>query len=210
VTTLPGKRVAGVSAAGLRITPSDGHTTVGSVDIWADPATGLPLQVEITGRGARRPVLVTRFLEVSLTAPAAAVLVPPAPRPGIGFTATSTPDLVRTLGRWLVVPLPPQVAGQPRREPVTGLSTVAVYGTGLAQFTVVPLPRRIGAEAYGNALKWGIPLVVPGGDGVVISTPLLSVAVVRNTATRRTYLLAGLVDGVLLGQAGTELVGVQP
>jgi hypothetical protein len=210
VTALPGKRVAGVSAAGLRITPSDRHTTVGSVDIWADPANGLPLQIEITGRASRRPVLVTRFLEVSLTDPAAAVLVPPVPRPGIGFTATSTPDLVSTLGRWLVAPLPPQVAGQPRREPVTGLSTAAVYGTGLAQFTVVPLPRRIGAEAYGNALRWGTPLDIPGGDGVLISTSLLSVAVVRPATGRRTYLLAGLVDGQLLAQAGADLAGVQP
>jgi len=210
VTALPAKRVAGVAAAGLRITPSDRHTTVGSVDIWADPATGLPLQVKITGRGSRRPVLVTRFLEVSLTAPAAAVLVPPAPRPGIGFTATSTPDLVSALGRWLVAPLPPQVAAQPRREPVTGLSTVAVYGTGLAQFTVVPLPRRLAAEVYRNALKWGSPLDVPGGDGVLISTSLLSVAVVRPATGRRAYLLAGLVDGQLLGQAGTELAGPQP
>jgi hypothetical protein len=210
VTALPGQRVAGIAAAGLRITPSDRHTTVGSVDIWADPATGLPLQVEITGRGSRRPVLVTRFLEVSLTPPADAVLTPPAPRPGVGFTATGTPDLVSALGRWLVLPLPAQVAGQPRREPVTGLSTVAAYGTGLAQFTVVPLPRRIGAEAYDNAQHWGTPLDVPGGAGVLISTSLLSVAVVRSASGRRTYLLAGLVDGQLLGQAGAELAGVQP
>src|SRR6266542_12036 len=52
---------------------------VRSIDIWADPATGLPLQAEITGRGTARPILVTRFLEVSLTTPGPDVLTPPAP-----------------------------------------------------------------------------------------------------------------------------------
>ncbi|MEU8610735.1 hypothetical protein AB0C29_22375 [Actinoplanes sp. NPDC048791] len=80
---LPGKRIAGVVAAGLRIVPVAPGTTVAHIDVWADPASGLPLQAEITARGARRPVFVTRFLEVSLTAPAAAVLDPPAPGPGI-------------------------------------------------------------------------------------------------------------------------------
>jgi hypothetical protein len=211
VTALPGKRVAGIAAAGLRITPADPHTTVGSVDIWADPATGLPLQTEITGRGADRPVLVTRFLDVSLTAPAAGVLTPPAPRPGVGFATTDTPDIVSTLGRRLFDPLPAQVAGQPRRAPVTSLSGVAVYGSGLAQFVVVSLPGRIGYEAYRNAALWGTPLTLAGGgEGALISTSLLSVALVRPTGVRRTYLLAGLVDGTLLGQAGAELAGVQP
>src|SRR5690348_5049700 len=42
-------RVAGQSAAGLRITPADAATTVGPVDRWADPSSGLPLLVEIFG-----------------------------------------------------------------------------------------------------------------------------------------------------------------
>ena len=37
--------------------------TIGRVDIWAD-ATGLPLQVEITGRSTGQGVLTSRFLQM--------------------------------------------------------------------------------------------------------------------------------------------------
>ena len=43
------------SAAGLRMTPADPASTVGRVDIWADPSSGLPLMVEVFGRGSGRP-----------------------------------------------------------------------------------------------------------------------------------------------------------
>ena len=48
-------RVAGQSAAGLRVTPADPASTVGRVDIWADPSSGLPLMVEVFGRGSGPP-----------------------------------------------------------------------------------------------------------------------------------------------------------
>ena len=46
---LPSRRIAGRDAAGLRVTPTDPQTTVGRVDIWADPTTALPLRVEVAG-----------------------------------------------------------------------------------------------------------------------------------------------------------------
>jgi hypothetical protein len=58
----------GRDAAGLRVTPSDPQTTVGSVDIWADPTTALPLRVEVAGRTGP-PLLSTELLEVSTGRP---------------------------------------------------------------------------------------------------------------------------------------------
>ena len=49
---IPSLRVAGQSAAGLRITPADPASTVGHIDIWAQPGSGLPLMVDIFGRGS--------------------------------------------------------------------------------------------------------------------------------------------------------------
>ena len=72
LSRLPSRRVAGVDAAGLRLVPADPATTIGAIDIWADPASGLPLDVAIIGRGASKPVLVTSFLQVSEQRPAAA------------------------------------------------------------------------------------------------------------------------------------------
>ena len=75
-------RVAGQSAAGLRVTPADPASTVGQVDIWAAPASGLPLMVEIFGRGSGRPALESQFFQVSPWRPDPRVLTPsgaPAP-----------------------------------------------------------------------------------------------------------------------------------
>ena len=209
VAALAAKRVAGIAAAGLRITPADPHTTVRHVDIWADPATGLPLQAEITGRGMDRPVLITRFLEVTMGAPAADVLAPPDPRPGVGFTVTRRLDVVSALDQALSGRLPDRLAGQPRGDAVSGVSTVGVYGTGLARFVVLPLPGGIGYEAYTGAVRWGRRVTLPDGDGALITTALLSVLVVDSGTTGRTYLLAGLVDAALLQQAGAALAGFQ-
>src|SRR5436305_5327793 len=49
---LPARRVAGVAAAGVRVTPRSEQTTVAYIDVWAEARTGLPLALEVTGRGA--------------------------------------------------------------------------------------------------------------------------------------------------------------
>src|SRR5689334_12135197 len=79
VSALPGRNVAGVAAAGLRLVPADPDTTIGRVDVWADPATGLPVRVEVTARGQQAPILVTEFQQLEQTAP---VVEAPRPVPG--------------------------------------------------------------------------------------------------------------------------------
>ena len=74
VTGLAPRRVAGIAAAGLRVIPGDPASTVARIDIWADPASGLPLQVEVFGRGSGQPALETQFLQVSSWHPVPAVL----------------------------------------------------------------------------------------------------------------------------------------
>ena len=52
-------RMAGIDAAGLRLVPTSSQTTIGAVELWADPATGLPVQVEVFARGASTPELTS-------------------------------------------------------------------------------------------------------------------------------------------------------
>ena len=53
VAPLPARRVAGRGRRpGCGCTPADPDTTVGRVDVWADPPTGLPLHVEVAPRTA--------------------------------------------------------------------------------------------------------------------------------------------------------------
>jgi hypothetical protein len=204
VEPLAGRRVAGVAAAGLRVVPAAPGTTVSHVDVWADPASGLPLQAELTARGGARPVFVSRFLEVTLGAPDARVLTPPAARPGMGNTVTAVPDVLGALNRWPSAGLPDRLAGQPRGEAVDGTDAVGVYGTGLARFVVLNVPRRFGAGAYDNAAAFGRSVPVPGGRAALLVTGLLTVLVVQGD---RTYLAAGLVEPATLERAAADLAG---
>ena len=201
---LPGKRVAGLAAAGLRIVPATADTTVSHIDIWADPGTGLPLQAEVTAKGGVRPVFVTRFLEVHMSVPAAEVLTPPTPRPDMGFTVTAAPDILSALNRWRPAVLPDRLAGSPRRDTVAGQAVAGVYGTGLAQFVAIALPGRFGSQAYHKVATFGQEVKVPAGNAALISTGLLSVLVVR---AQRTYLVAGLVQPAVLRHVAADLSG---
>jgi hypothetical protein len=208
VTALPDRRIAGVAAAGLRIVPADPSTTIARLDVWADPATGLPMQIEITAKGATRPVMTSRFLSFDTHAPTAAVVTPPRPRPGIGFTTTATPDLVSTINRFgAAAALPDTLVGRKRRTAVDGVSAAAIYGTGLTGLVTLVTPGRIGREVYDTVAKFGTTIRYPSGNATIISTSLLSVLVVRNTTIRRTFLVAGLVDPAVLRSAGEQLAG---
>ncbi|MCU7726999.1 hypothetical protein ODJ79_25000 [Actinoplanes sp. KI2] len=204
VTALAAKRVAGIDAPGLRLTPAGPDTTVAHVDIWADPRHGLPLQAEITAKGASRPVFTTRFLEIHFADPGAAVLTPPAPRAGIGYTVTEAPDILGAINRRRPVPLPPALAGYPRRDAVRGVSAAGVYGAGLSSFVVVALPGRFGAGAFEQISTYGQEVAVPAGSqAALIATGLLNLLVVRDPF--RTYLVAGPVTPALLKRVGTAL-----
>jgi hypothetical protein len=204
VERLAAKRVAGIAAAGLRLIPASPDTTVAHVDIWADPARGLPLQAEITAKGGVRPVFVTRFLEIHFSTPDAEVLTPPAPRRGIGYAVTEAPDVLSFLNRRRPVPLPPELAGLPRRDAVAGLTAAGVYGTGLSALVVVALPGRFGAAAFEQIRTYGQQVSLPGtGEAALIATGLLSVLVVH--AGNRTFLVSGLVGAPLMQRVAAAL-----
>jgi hypothetical protein len=206
LTALDARRVAGIDAAGLRITPLDAHTTVGHVDLWADPATGLPLQVEITGRGAAAPILVTRFLDLRIATPDDAALSPPPGGPSAGHTFTNGADVSRAFRSLRLGPLPDALAGSARTDdPATSVG-LGVYGTGFTRFVVIPIPRQTGSDAFDRAkAAAGVLLALPGGDGMALQTQLLTVMVVRAPSARRTYLVVGFVDLATLLPAASDL-----
>jgi hypothetical protein len=204
VESLPARRIAGVDAEGLRLIPASADTTVAHVDIWADPAHGLPLQAEVTAKGGVRPVFVTRFLEIHFSAPDAGVLTPPAPRPGIGYTVTQAPDILSAINQRRPIFLPAGLAGLPRRDSVAGLSAAGVYGTGLSSIVVVGLPGRYGGQAFQQVETYGRELTVPAGsEAALITTGLLSVLMVRTG--NRTFLVVGLVGPPLMQRVATSL-----
>ena len=209
---LPARRVAGVEAAGLRLTPDDPDTAIAWVDVWADPRTGLPVHVEVAGESAADPVFTSRFLEVRQAAPDPAALTPAAP-PGAGFATTTPADSAEALGNVLNAQLPDTLVGK-ARSPIAfaeGVTGAGVYGTGFSTLVVVGLPGRLGRQTLEAARDNGaaeIPLA--GAQGYELrAAPLAALVVHRpgDRSYRRTWLLTGLVDPQLLRRAAAELVG---
>jgi len=128
VSMLPPQRVAGQSAAGLEIALTIPQSTIARADIWAVPASGLPLLVEVFGRGATRPALETRFLQVGPWTPDPAVLTPRR-SPGTGFTTTTPSDLGGVLKHLDNELLPASLAGLGRQP--SSVPQIGVYGSGL-------------------------------------------------------------------------------
>ncbi|TCO48801.1 hypothetical protein EV192_11522 [Actinocrispum wychmicini] len=205
VSAIASKRVAGVSAAGLRLAPADPDTTVGYVDMWADPDSGLPLQVELTAKGASSPVIMGRFLEIDLGPPPESALSYEV-GPDVGFNTAELPDVTSVLASGGLVRPPGRLAGRARRsDALAGLPGVGLYGAGLSSFVMLQLPRDLANSAVDAAVKAGAQQTE---DFVRLEIPPLSLAVQRVPRNRRTYLLAGLVSATVLQQAGTELAAL--
>jgi hypothetical protein len=208
ISRLPSQRVAGVDAAGLRLSPDDPDTTIGAVDIWADPASGLPVEVDLIGQGSSQPILVTRFLELNETRPSLAVVTPD-PAPGVGITTTRLPDISGILNRF-GPPLPGQIAGMNRVPAPSGLQDVAAYGSGFSRFAVLPLPNRVGQSALNAAEDAGAGgISLSGGTGALIDTPLLTVLLAQSQSGGPVFLLTGAVTPTLLIRAGSDLLTEQ-
>ncbi|WP_426503342.1 hypothetical protein ACPPVO_37695 [Dactylosporangium sp. McL0621] len=189
--TLPARRIAGTAAAGLRVVPADPDTTIGAIDMWADPQTGLTLEVDVAG------ALTTRFLDAG-TAPPAADVVEPRAAGSSGFASTTQSEITSSLNSVARANLPGSLAGRAR---VPGpLSALAVYGGGLSRFVVVAVPGRLGERTL-NALRdaGGQPLA----NGYLLRSSVLNLAVTRSG--RRTYLVAGFVTPELITRAAGEL-----
>lgn len=200
---LPTQRVAGVDAAGLRLVPVDAASTISAVEIWADPRTGLPVQVKVFGQGEVAPLLVSRFLDLREIRPAAATLRPQ-PGPGIDRTTTSLPDATGVLNGF-GPPLPGQLGWIQRVANPSGLSDVAAYGSGFSRFAVVPLPPRVGNPALSAASGVGATITLANGTAVVVQTPLIAMLLAR-APTGQVYLLTGAVTASRLEYAAARLL----
>jgi hypothetical protein len=204
VTPLPARRIAGIAASGLRLRPADPGTTVGQVDIWADPDNGLPLRVEVTARGGTQPVLISQFVDIGFGAPNPTALAPPV-QPDGQTARVAAPDILGAVDGLGRASLPPVLAGYQRQPQLPGLPGVGRYGTGLSTFVVLPLPRNVGSSAIDAVTKaGGTKITVRRGRAVLIQIPLLNV-LIEQVGCRQTYLLAGLVNHAAIEQAATTL-----
>ena len=203
VSLLPPQRVAGQSAAGLAVRPASPQSTIAQADIWASPATGLPLLVQVFGRGVAQPALQTEFLEAGPWQPDNSVLAPQL-GPGTGFTSTTPGNFAGVLKNLDDEVLPGTLGGLARAP--SPVPQIGVYGTGLTAFAVLTFRRGTGGQLLTDALDAGAaPLSYTDGTGAVASAPLVNLELVHPYASPDTFLLVGFVSRTTLEQAGAVL-----
>jgi hypothetical protein len=213
ISALPPQEIAGIAADGLEIRPSSADSTIGKVDIWADPATGVPLQVAVYARGAARAALSTRFQDVKLTSPAASD-VTFTPAPGLPVSVATSSDVTALLDNRAFIPLPTSLGGLPAAQSLSGYgAAVSGYGSGFTTFALLYLGDRLGDSAMSAATAGGAAPVTFGNAGVgapgtgrLIRTPLLSVLVVRSQRFDQVFLLAGFTTPDVLVKAAGDLL----
>jgi len=202
---LPPRRVAGQGAAGLAIKLAGSQSTIAQADVWANPDNGLPLLVQVFGRGSAQPALQTQFLQAGPWTPDAAVLTPQH-GPGTGFTTTTPADFTGILQNLDEEALPASLAGFPRER--SSVTQIGVYGTGLTTFLVLTFNRSssTGWQILNTALKAGAtPLTFHDGRGAVASAPLVNLVIVHSHVSHDNFLLVGLVGRAALEQAAAVL-----
>ncbi len=202
-SALPSRRVAGRPADGIRVRPGDHRSSVDRIDVWADRASGIPVAVDVYGRGSDRPALSSTFLAFSPTTPTAReTQFSPPPSSRVRFGTRF--DLVGAISRFTQAEPPAQLIGYARQEPLPGTGGIGVYGRGVTQLAVAPIPRR-------QAGSLGTQLQVAAGarqlpQGLTVSVGPIGLLLTKPDGAGRQWLLTGTVTPQGLQAAAAELL----
>jgi hypothetical protein len=187
VSSLPSRLVAGIGAAGIRLTPSILETTVDHVDMWVDPASGLPLSVEITPHKSDAPIIASTFLDLDLRLPDPEVVRFQSP-PDAAVNFTEAADFAQAVDRYSPFVLPEEIGGRPLHSSAAGAA--GIYGDGFALIAVLALSER--HSPFDDDEMTQIPTSVgPWGRAHVVETPLLNGMTFERDGI--TYVLGGTV-----------------
>ena len=201
---LPARRVAGMDASGLRLTPKERGATVQHVDIWADAASGLALEVELYGLGDKRPILTTTLRELKLGAPPATATRFTLAE-GVRVVYEPSVDVAAAANAFAPYDLPRSLAGLSSRDGEDP-GAVGIYGRGPTTLIALPLrgqvagPLRRQLQDRGSVQLTEVGTLAPVGPVGLLITP---------RGRGGAFLLAGTVTSELLRQAATELLARQ-
>ena len=200
VSRLPARRVAGISAAGLRVEGAAGRSSIGHVDLWADPATGLPLRVEVFARGSATPGFTSAFVDLSTDEPTG---------DEVTFRGTESTrhtfddvlDIADAANQFAPFSPPDRIAGLSRSTSTDG--AVGVYGDGLTQVLAIPVRDRE-ADPLREQIR-GTPGAVELATGSVVSVGPLGV-LLSGSDGQRGWLVTGTVTQEVLDEAAADLL----
>ena len=201
LSRLPAERVAGRSAAGLRLVPSDPRSTISHVDVWADEVSGLPLRVKVyAGPAGAVPIVSTELVSLDLEKPSRAEA---SLRLSHSLHVSRGVALDAAAGANAFAPFVPpnSVAGLRRRGNAADFGAVGVYGRG--PLAVLAIPLRESAFAGLRAQLRRSRTSRDTGDGVAMEVGPLSVLLQH--ARSGNFLLAGTVTPATLETAAADL-----
>lgn len=199
VERLPTRRVAGTSAPGMRITPTSALSSIDHADLWADPATGTPVRVDVYAEGDSTPSFTTAFRDFATERPDDGITA--AGRvPGASVTFDDVLDIADAANQYAPVRPPASVAGLPI-APVSDRA-VGVYGEGMTQVVAIPLRDRE-AGALRDQLAHTRGVVATPGRTTVSVGPLG--VLLTGDPGQGGWLLAGTLTQAALARAADDL-----
>jgi outer membrane lipoprotein-sorting protein len=198
---LPTERIAGRTAAGLRLAPADPQSSVARVDLWADTETGLPLRVEVYA-GSGPAALATSFTELSFDEPDPDLFVFDPPEDA-QVRYVDVVDAAAAVNYYADRITPDTLAGLPRRT--AGPGAVGLYGRGPTVLLALPL-RDDDAHDLRDELA-GRPGSVCLAEGQAVATGPLQLLV--TDPDDDPWLLAGTVTREAVAEAARDLAEVE-
>jgi hypothetical protein len=202
LTSLPPRRIAGIDAAGLRLVPAETGTSVGQVDVWADPQSGLPLQVELYGAAEARPVLRTALRELTLGTPDVGT-TRFAGAAGIQVNYEESVDVAAAANAFAPGDLPASLGGL-RSRTGEDPSAVGIYGRGPTTLIALPLRREVAGPLRQRLRDSAAAQETDVGTVSRVGPVGLMVTPYRGDGSR--FLLAGTVTPEALTRAATDLL----
>ena len=204
LTRIGARKVSGHDALGLRLAPDEAASSVGRVDVWVDPGSGLPLQVLVYEKGVERPALDTPFLDFEVGRPSADVTAF-APPEGASIREAREVEIVLEAGRRIdPVPLPDELAGLPRRRLEGVPPAIGLYGRGVTLLAVAPVPPGL-ARGLRNALAQSSEAVRDDAGTRLAAGPVGLMLV--EPPGHGSYVLTGTVTLDALATAAGQLPG---
>jgi hypothetical protein len=200
VRRVAARRVAGVSAPGLRVQPASDLSSIDHADLWLDPDSGVPLRVDVYAAGDGTAAFSSEFRDFSSDRPEPArVAFDPPAGVEVGFDAVL--DIADAANQYAPVRPPETVAGLPKAA--SSDRAVGVYGSGMTEVIAIPLRDRE-ADALREQLA-----ITPGVDQTrertVVSVGPLGVLLTGEQGDGG-WLLAGTLTSAGLQRAADDVL----
>jgi hypothetical protein len=158
-TTSPGSAPRIAATTPRNPARADGpESTIRTVDVWADPQTGLPLQVQALAKGGVNRPIESRFLDVRLARPAdSTIRFRPNLRSNVDFHLHE--DLLSSLATRFARAAPSALAGLSIATRSGAVPAVALYGGGVTSLVLVPVPNNLAGSLIRQLSRaTGIPI----------------------------------------------------